>query len=372
MPIRSRRLLVAAAIAAGLPAAGFAQTVTVANTVANGSNTSLGSAQFIDLSSPAAAALQAAAIANFNTNVNRDIVHQQGGNFGFATAQPVSPQFFPFGALVVSPNLEFTVTGRIGTATPQAFYGTAEAPGNVLNIGLGAKPPGPTELQLFDQANDLVAIASGNTADGLGSFINFTIPDGAGGTWTTEVAPAPGDTKPFNYTLHFISPAAFTSAFTTNVIGNGTHFASDHTDLGVYALNVNTGDTIELAINALGATPRPTEIELFDQNRQLVAIASGNQAGGLGSLIDFTIPDGDSGTWYTEVLLGFGDTNLSPYPYDLMIRGASGLGPVNPLPPAGVPEPTSAALLLASVLGIGWARRRLIEPYGTSTVLPVV
>ena len=70
------RLLAAAAIAAGLPAAAFAQTVTVANAPANGTNTTLGMAQFLDLSSPAAAALQATAVTDFNTNVNRDIVHQ--------------------------------------------------------------------------------------------------------------------------------------------------------------------------------------------------------------------------------------------------------------------------------------------------------
>ena len=43
------------------------------------------------------------------------------------------------------------------------------------------------------------------------------------------------------------------------------------------------------------------ELLLFDPNGNLVAVAAGNASDGRNSVIDFTVPDGDAGTWTIEV-----------------------------------------------------------------------
>ena len=43
------------------------------------------------------------------------------------------------------------------------------------------------------------------------------------------------------------------------------------------------------------------ELLLYDPNGNLVAVAAGNASDGRNSVIDFTVPDGDAGTWTIEV-----------------------------------------------------------------------
>ena len=116
---------------------------------------------------------------------------------------------------------------------------------------------------------------------------------------------------PPNFTISTaqpISPLFFPPSYTmTNVLGNGT--AGGPGDLGFYAINVNANDNLHLALVSTTTPLRPTELSLYTENQTLVAIASTNAPDGLGSIIDFTIPIGDAGTWFAEVTVSPFDTD---------------------------------------------------------------
>jgi hypothetical protein len=155
-----------------------------------------------------------------------------------------------------------------------------------------------------------------------------------------------------------ISPLFFPPGYQmTDVLGNGTADSVDPTNLGFYAINVNSGDSLHLAVTSIPPV-RPTELFLYEVSQNLVAIAAGNASDGLGSVIDFTIPIGETGIWDAQVVLSPSDQNTTPYFYDLTVQGATGLGPVNPL--QSVPEPS--ALVMSSILlgmfGVAWSYRR--------------
>jgi hypothetical protein len=88
----------------------------------------------------------------------------------------------------------------------------------------------------------------------------------------------------------------------TDVLGNGSADPTDSSNLGFYSINVNTGDPLQLSLNAIPAG-RITELLLYDSSDDLVAIASGNAQDGRGSIIDFTIPSGLAGNWFAQVVV---------------------------------------------------------------------
>ena len=75
------------------------------------------------------------------------------------------------------------------------YYAFNAAAGATLVIKTSTPAGGPNEfvnqlypaLKLFDPAGNLIAVASGNAADGRNSEIVFTVPEGAGGTWIVQV-----------------------------------------------------------------------------------------------------------------------------------------------------------------------------------------
>ena len=100
---------------------------------------------------------------------------------------------------------------------------------------------------------------------------------------------------------------------------------------------------------------------MYDQNGNLVAIASGNAADGSSSVIDFTIPSGGSGNWVAEVLgspsVANPDTNL--FDYDLLIQGATGRGPIDPVAAqTSVPEPSTFGFAGIALGGLTLLRLR--------------
>jgi hypothetical protein len=72
---------------------------------------------------------------------------------------------------------------------------------------------------------------------------------------------------PPNFTLSTaqpISPLFFPPGYSmTNVLGNGTE---DMGNLGFYAINVLSNDTLHLVLNSTTSPLRPTELQLYDQN----------------------------------------------------------------------------------------------------------
>ena len=341
--------------AMGLSGSANAQeTLTLQTVHSSGANTSPGAAQTLDLSDGTNVPLFDAALTAFNAR-NSDRVLQDATSFT-AAGQFVSPQFFPFGASAVGVNSNLNVVGHLtapGTAGATNYFGLPETPGAQIGLfGKATQPPNQgTELLLSDENANLVAVAAGNV-DGLSSRIDFTVPDGGSGTWQTAITQGLSTTVPINYLLQVQLPYSALSQFTTNVIGSGQEKSGS---LGTYDVNANIGDDLAFDVNA--TTPlTATELELFDPNGNLVAIAAGNGSDGLSSIIDFTVPDGEPGEWRIEVAPSQNIPVPQAYAYDLAIQGASGLGPVNPSP---VPEPSTWALALAGFVSLGlmsWRR----------------
>ena len=341
------------------------ETLTLQTVHSSGANTSPGAAQTLDLSDGTNQPLFDAALMAFNAR-NSDRVLQDATSFT-AAGQFVSPQLFPFGASTVGVNSNLNVVGHLtaaGTAGATNYFGLPETPAAQIGLfGKATQPPNQeTELLLFDENANLVAIAAGNGPDGLSSIIDFTVPDGGTGTWQAAITQAPSTTVPINYLLQVQLPYSALSQFTTNVIGSGQE---KNGSLGIYAVNANIGDDLAFDVNA--TTPlTATELLLFDPNGNLVAIAAGNGSDGLSSIIDFTVPDGAPGEWRIEVTPSQQIPVPQAYAYDLAIQGASGLGPVNPSP---VPEPSTWALALAGFVGLGltsWRRAAREMAFGLS------
>lgn len=214
----------------------------------------------------------------------------------------MSPQFFPFGGPTVSVNSNLEMVGHVtanGTVGASNFFGFAETAG--AQIGLHAAATAPpnrrTQLSLYDNNGNLVAVASGNASDGLSSVIDFTVPSGDEGEWQAEITQGFANTLPFDYQLQLQMPYSALSQFTTNVIGSGQE---NNGVLGNYTVNASIGDNLHFDVNATMPLTA-TELFLYDPNGNLVAVAAGNGTDGLSSVIDFTVPEGDSGEWQIQV-----------------------------------------------------------------------
>jgi len=246
------------------------------------------------------------------------VLKQKRPNDTLATAQPVSPTHYAVDVL-----------GALTQRQPSAFFAVALAQGNHLHLHVAAKDPtkGFPELLLYDQNANLVAIANGNGSNGSDSVIDFTIPAGDSGSWTVQVTGSPS--APSVKATHFpydLQAKTAEMPYRTDVHGR---FVAKS---GFYAVAVNVGDHLHLHVAAKDPTKGFPELLLYDQNANLVAIANGNGSNGSDSVIDFTIPDGGSGTWATEVTgsPSVVDPKKNHFAYDLDIEGARGLGPVVP------------------------------------------
>jgi hypothetical protein len=339
-----------AAAAALAPPADAQETLTLQTVNSTGTNTSLGTEQMLDLSDATNGPLFGAALTAFNATRNSDRILQDATSFT-AAGQLVSPQFFPFGVPSIPVNSNVAAVGHLtapGTAGATNYFGFAETSGGQIGLsGEATQPPNQgTELLLYDNNENLVAIASGNTLGGLSSRIDFTVPTGDDGTWQAAITQGLSTTLPINYLLQLQMPYSALSQFTTNVIGSGQE---KNGSLGTYDVNANVGDNLHFDVNA--TTPSTgTELLLYDPNGNLVAIASQNGSDGLSSIIDFLVEVGDAGEWQIQVAPDANASPPHPYAYDLAIQGFSGLGPVNPSP---VPEPSTWAMAFVGFAGLG-------------------
>jgi PEP-CTERM motif len=97
------------------------------------------------------------------------------------------------------------MTNVLGNGTSNGselgFYAVNVIDADSLQFAINAIPSASqvTEIWLFDGVGNLVAEASGNAADGLGSIIDFFVSAGNAGTWDVEVI-NPG-TTPYLYDL---------------------------------------------------------------------------------------------------------------------------------------------------------------------------
>ena len=320
------------------------QTIT-----STGTNTSQGTAQMLDLSDATNGPLFGAALSAFNAK-NSDTVFQNSTSFT-PGGQLVSPQFFPFGAPSVPVNSNVAVVGHLtanGTAGATNYFGFAETAGAQIGLyGKATQPPNQgTELLLYDNASNLVAVASGNAPDGLSSIIDFTVPAGTYGTWQTAITQGLSTTSPINYLLQLQMPYSALSQFTTNVIGSGQE---KNGLLGTYDVNANAGDNLAFDVNA--TTPvTATELLLYDPNGNLVAIASQNGSDGLSSIIDFVVPGGDAGEWQIQVAPSQNTPVPHAYATTSSSEGSADWGRSNPSP---APELSTWVMAFVGFAGLG-------------------
>ena len=93
-----------------------------------------------------------------------------------------------------------------------------------------------------------------------------------------------------------------------------------------YSVNVNAGDNLAFTTTTPAGGPGEfinnldTELLLFDANGNLVAVAAGNAPDGRNSVIDFTVPAGDAGTWTIAITSPDGTFGE----YAILATGATG------------------------------------------------
>jgi hypothetical protein len=138
------------------------------------------------------------AIANGNGSNGSDSVIDYtippGGNGTWTaevTGSPSHPkqQFFPYDLRVTPVSFTTSVKGHHSAKDVPGFYAMAANVGDDLHLAVSAQKPAKQfpELLLYDNGGFLVAFANGNGSNGSDSVIDYTIPSGAGGTWTAEV-----------------------------------------------------------------------------------------------------------------------------------------------------------------------------------------
>jgi hypothetical protein len=275
MSSRSSFLLATIAIwgAAWLPdLASAEETLTLQTIQSPGTNLTTSSAQIIDLSSATNQPLFNAAVSAFNA-LNSDTVLQNASSF--SGGQQVSPEFFPYGGSSVGVNSQVQALGSLtatGTSGSTNYFAFDEPPGAFIHTyGTATSPPGQgAELLLYDNGGNLVAVADGNASDGLSSVIDFTVPSGGAGIWESEITQGGITAPPIDYRLLQTLPFSATSEFTTNVIGNGTEEGGS---LGSYEVNVNVGDSLSFDAHSTSPASAQTELLLYDNNGNLVAVA---------------------------------------------------------------------------------------------------
>jgi hypothetical protein len=286
----------AGVLAIALLASLFAMDRAVADTVAaatNG-NTALGTAQPIN---------EAPTL----------LLQQKIGNNSLANAQDTSPTY-----------QAADVIGSIAAGHPSEFYSLPAQVGQTIYLEVTAKSGQATELLLYDPAYDLVAIASGNASDGVSSLLEFSVFTGSAGNWLVQVAGSPYASNPatsfFPYTLHVSSPITYlTDVLGTNAGTGGADY---------YAIAVNAGDNLLLNVSAGKPAKQATELLLYDENSDLVAIASGNAPDGSSSVISYTAAT--AGTWRVAVTGSPSVSRSQRFNYDLRVQGATGAGTVIP------------------------------------------
>ena len=112
-----------------------------------------------------------------------------------------------------------------------------------------------------------------------------------------------------------------------NKLGGALGYHNSNNSAGdFYAVNVNAGDNLAFTTSTPAGGPNEfvnvlnPELLLYDANGNLVAVADGNAPDGRNSVIDFTVPAGDAGTWTVEVTSADGSSGE----YGLLATGATG------------------------------------------------
>jgi hypothetical protein len=254
-----------------------------------------------------------------------------------ATAEDLMPSSIPVGS-----GQQMAVIGDFAGRPsqpwpdPADFYRLFLYRGQTASFMITSLQSGASQVRLEDGAGNILALGLGGFQNVSQAIINFTaaysgyyyvVATGDSGVRYTLVASVDAAFE--------LKPAASTSLSGLTSI-YGTLVALTNTfDEATFTISANTGDNLHFAT----ATPASGPVELvnnlyqelllFDPNGNLVAVAAGNAGDGRNSVIDFTVPSGDTGFWSIEVTSSPNTPNPTAGDFVLTATGATG----NPLTP---------------------------------------
>jgi len=275
-----------------------------------------------------------------------------------ATAQPLDSSAIVFGAQNRSQDNRMAVLGTIQSAADNAdTYSFQLLTGESATVAVAALNGKSVRFALEDDQGNVLALSQ-TGATNLSAFLNNLVAPRAG-TYYVSVTGAVGVTynlvvtrgADFATQPNNTSPGAQDLSATQEAgpnFGGVLGYLSDtapNFGTDFYKVNANAGDNLHFATStpAGGLNTLNPELLLFDANGNLVAIAAGNASDGRNSVIDFTVPSGDAGSWTIAVTSPDGSTGY----YGLHVSGATGaLSPVfatstNPATGALVQPPTT-------------------------------
>ena len=218
---------------------------------------------------------------------------------------------------------------------------------------------------LLDDEGDVLAESVPGASNFTAGLNNFVAPDD--GTYFVQVSGDPGlqfnlvvtrgadfNTQPNNQYPSAQDITATELSGDNKLGGVLGYLQTTATTIGTdyYSVNANAGDNLSFTTTTPAGGPGEfinnlyPELLLYDPNGNLVAVAAGNASDGRNSVIDFTVPDGDAGSWVIEVTASPNTPLPSSGEYGLLATGATGaLSPFvvtgsTPAPGALVQPPT--------------------------------
>ena len=263
-------------------------------------------------------------------------------NNSIASATPIDPYATRF----IGHDDRTAVLGQEIAGDLNPVYSFALDQGESASVALSSPNGKNVSFAIYDSSGDLVALShpgATNYAQGLNEFIAP-----ADGAYFVRVS-GNADAQ-FNLVVTRgadLSATGNNSLFSAQDI-TATERSGDPSEGGVlgyltnpsqsigtdyYVVNANAGDNLLFATSTPSGGPAAfqnglyTELLLFDPSGNLVAVAAGNAADGRNSIIDFTVPQGDSGHWTIEVTPSQNTPNPTQGEYGLLASGATGTLP---------------------------------------------
>ena len=270
-------------------------------------------------------------------------------NFGFDTLY----QYAPDGTELTStffnayqPGLAVLgdVPGELPLPPPtEPVYSFELSGGESASIALQGLNDTNVAFTLYDDNGDVLAYSSPGATNYTAGLNNFVSPDDE--TYYVQVTGDPMatfnlvvtrgadfNTQPNNQYPNAQDITATELSGSNKLGGVLGYLQNTNGTIGTdfYSVNANAGDNLHFATTTPSGGPGEfvnnfyPELLLYDPNGNLVAIAAGNASDGRNSVIDFTVPDGDAGTWTMEVAPSPNTPTPTYGEYGLLATGATG------------------------------------------------
>ncbi len=269
----------------------------------------------------------------WNTNIEFDSVYQFASDGSELTSTFFLPEQPGLAVLGDVPG-EQPLTPP---ATPTYSFALDQGESATIVIQSLTSDDSNISFTLYDDNGDVLGYSSPDASNYTAGLNNFVAP--GDGTYYVMVTGDPGvqfnlvvtrgadfNTQPNNQ-YPSAQDITATEQSGDNKLGGVLGYLQTTDGTDYYSVNVNAGDNLAFTtttpsggggqfINTLD-----TELLLFDANGNLVAVAAGNAPDGRNSVIDFTVPDGDAGTWTIAVTSPDGTYGE----YGLLATGATGV-----------------------------------------------